>query len=127
MAMLQLNLENLAELDDGRVAIAFGQALKRAADDCIDRPGDKKARVISLEAHVIPVIDADTGQCEGAHIEFQIKHKLPVRKSKTYSFEIKKGGHLWFSSESPDDVDQLTFADVDPETGKARRTRKDAE
>lgn len=111
MALLQLDLASLNDLDDGRVAVAFMHELKRAVSDCIDRPGDKNARTVSLELKITPVVDADSGQCEEAHGEFQIKSKVPQRKSKTYSFGIRKGGMLAFNSNSPEQVDQRTIFD----------------
>lgn len=38
MPFIQLSLESLEHLDDGRVAVAFQHELKRAVQDCIDRP-----------------------------------------------------------------------------------------
>lgn len=123
MSFMEVNLQNLSELDDGRVAVAFMQELKRATADCIDRPGDKKPRIVTLEVRLEPVVDVESGQCEGANGEFQIKSRVPTRKSKTYSFGIKKTGQLYFSSESPDNVDQTTFDDVDQETGRVNRQK----
>lgn len=120
MPLVQFDIASLGDLDDGRVAVAFAHELRRAVMDCMDRPGDKKSRTVTLEFCLIPVVGED-GQCEGAEGEFQIKSKVPTRKSKTYSFNTNRKGHLVYSSNSPDAVDQLTFEDVDPETGEAKR------
>lgn len=119
MPMMKLELTNLNELDD-RITVAFGVAIQQAVNDCMDRPGDKNARTINLEMKITPVI-GEEGQCDGAEGEFQIKTKVPARKSKTYSFSTNRKGHLIFSSNSPDNVDQTTFDDVDPKTGKVDR------
>jgi hypothetical protein len=119
VALVQLTLESLKDLDDGRVSAAFVHELKRAVQDCMDRPGDKHARSVSLEFKVTPIV-ADDGSCEGADGEFDIKSKVPTRKSKTYSFKTNKQGHLSFSSNSPDNVDQTTFEDLDG-NGRVRR------
>lgn len=112
MAIVQLTLDTLKDLDDGRVAVAFMHELKRAVLDCMDRPGDKNARTVSLEFKLTPVV-ADDGQCEGAEGEFAIKSKVPTRKSKTYSFRTTKAGQLSYSEHSPENVDQATIFDKD--------------
>lgn len=119
MPMMQLNLENLKDLDDGRVSVAFISELRRVVLDCIDRPGDKNARKVTLEFRVVPQIGED-GQCEGADGDFQIKAVIPQRKSKTYGFNVNKRGDLSFSSTSPEDPDQYTFDDLGPD-GKVHR------
>ena len=120
MPMMELNLANLNELDDGRVSVAFMHELRRVVQDCMDRPGDTTARKVSLEFNLKPII-AEDGSCESADGDFKIKSTVPVRKSKNYSFNVNKKGHLIYSSNSPDDVDQTTFDDVDPKTGKVSR------
>lgn len=121
MPLVELNLQSLNDLDDGRVATGFVHELKRVVLDCMDRPGDKAVRQVSLVFNLTPVIDPETGDCEGAHGEFRIQSKTPERKSKTYSFGLNKKGHLSYSSESPENVDQTTFDDIDPDTGRINR------
>ena len=122
MAFLPLNLSTLEELDDGRVAAAFVREIKRVADDMMDRPGDANKRTVALEFTLTPVID-DAGLCDGARGEFQIKSKVPNRKSKTNGFDVRKNGVLAFSVESPTNPDQTTLDEMD-ETGKVNRNRK---
>ena len=57
----QLTLATLAEIDGGRLAIAFEQALRRCAIDCDDRPGEKKARTVSMQISVEPRLDENGG------------------------------------------------------------------
>lgn len=118
--LVQLSLKSLNDLDNGRVSLAFMQELKRCVDDCMDRPGDKSARTITLELKLEPVI-GEGGECEGADGEFSIKSKVPQRRSKTYSFRTNKSGHLAYSSESPENVNQTTIHDIDPDTGRVNR------
>lgn len=120
MPIVQMTLDSLNQLDDGRAVIAFQHELKRAVLDCIDRPGDKKPRTVSLEFKLTPIV-ADDGSCEGAMGEFEIKGKVPTRKTKTYSFQVNKQGHLAYSSTSPTNIDQTTFDDVDQSTGRVKR------
>lgn len=121
MPFLPMNLTNLEQLDDGRVAAAFIREIKRVADDMMDRPGDANKRTVALEFTLTPVVD-DAGSCDGARGEFQIKSKVPNRKSKTYGFDVRKNGVLAFSVESPTDPDQTTLDDMGSD-GKVRRNR----
>lgn len=123
MSLIPLNLESLKELDAGKVSVAWDHELKRAVSDCMDRPGDKKPRVVTLELAITPVVSEDGG-CEGAHGEFQIKSKVPTRKSRVYDFGVNRKGHVYFSDTSPDNLPQTTFDDVDPETGRVARKMK---
>jgi len=44
MAVKELQLATLADLDGGKIAVAWQQALKRLIADCEDRPGEQAAR-----------------------------------------------------------------------------------
>lgn len=111
MSKIVLSLESLDKLDDGRVAIAWRMAVASAIRDCVDRPGDKAVRSVTLRLDVKPT-QGDFGQCDGAVGEFQIITKVPVRRSKPYSFGLSNKEGLAFSSESPENVDQQTFAEL---------------
>jgi hypothetical protein len=111
MPLVELNLTNLNDLDEGRVATAFVHELKRVVLDCMDRPGDKSARTVSLVFKLAPVI-ADDGSCESANGEFAIHSATPKRKSKTYNFSVNKRGHLGYSQHSEDNAAQRTLDDV---------------
>lgn len=123
MPFVQLTLSSLKDLDDGRVSKAFDHEIKRAVQDCIDRPGDKKARTVMIELELTPVVSTEGGilETEGCKGEFTIRSKVPSRKSKTYEFKANKQGHLSYSSNSPEAADQTTFDDVNPKTGKVER------
>lgn len=120
MALKYFDLAELSNIDGGRVAVAFAQALQRAVADCEDRPGEEKARKVMLQMELSPVVDEE-GNCEGVNTAFQIKDNVPTRKSRVYNFGLKSGGRLFYSDESPGNVNQLTFGDVDPATGEVRR------
>ena len=121
MPFMPLTLETLKDLDMGRVSVAFQLELQRIVLDCIDRPGDKNPRKVTIEMKVTPIVD-DTGSCEGASGEFSVKSSVPQRKSKPYHFRANKKGALVFSEESPDNADQTTFGDMDSE-GRVRRRK----
>ena len=110
MPLVKLELDNLSELDD-RIIVAYARAIKEAVLDCMDRPGDKTVRTVNLEMKLTPVI-GEEGQCDGCDGEFQIKTKIPARKSKLYSFQTNRKGHLVFSTTNPEDVNQTTLDDI---------------
>lgn len=101
----KLTLESLAEIDGGRLKIAFEQALKRIIEDCEDRPGVKKARTLNLQLDVLPAPDA-TGVCDDAKVQATITDNVPKRKTKIWDMSLRKGGHLLFRPDSLDDVEQ---------------------
>lgn len=122
MAMMLFNLETLKDLDMGKVVKAFEHELKRCVQDCLDRPGDTTARQVTLSMQIKPVTDPmHTDVCDTVSGEFEIKGKVPVRRTRVYSFGVKKTGSLMFSSDSPDNVDQKTIFDEDQgPDGKSR-------
>jgi len=108
MAIKLFTFAELEELGGGKVAEALRQALDRAVFDCKDRPGEKTARKVILQAELVPVVD-DDGQCDTIEMSFQVKDTVPTRKSMTYNFGLKRGGGLIFSTESPGNFNQGTF------------------
>lgn len=120
MSLLTLKLETLKDLDFGRPAVAFEQGLADAVRDCVDRPGDKRPRRVTLDLIIAPVPD-DTGVCDSVTGEFKIKTTLPHRQTKPYSFGLNRQGKLFFSEYAPENVDQATIDDIDPDTGRVNR------
>lgn len=103
----EFNLSSITDLDGGRVAEAFDQAVKRAVKDCEDRPGETKPRTVVLQLDLVPVMDesGDVGSVAGA---FQVKDTCPTRKSRVYDFSPRRG-MLVFNDLSEDNVDQRTL------------------
>lgn len=89
--LTKFDLKSLAEMDDGRIAVAFEQAMRRAAIDCEDRPADDRPRKLCLELEFKPVLDP-AGYCESVVCQAQIKDTLPSRKSRKYDLGLRKGG-----------------------------------
>jgi hypothetical protein len=111
-AMLKrLSLENLKDLDGGRALEAFHDQLKRAVLDCLDRPGDKRARKIVLQftALPVPVINGNTIDCDSVKGTFQCRCKLPDHETRTYDFGVQQSGDLIFNPDSPEDHRQMTM------------------
>lgn len=111
--LIELKLESLADLDDGRVSVAFVEEIRRAVMDCQDRPGDTNKRIVRLQFEITPVREEKTGDCEQVHGEFHIESKVPKRKSKVYGFRVHRTGQLSFSKNSPDNPDQLSMLDAE--------------
>ncbi len=122
MAFVQLTVASIEQIDEGRLGKAFLMHLKRLIQDCNDRPKEKKKRKLVMEIDMVPVL-GDDGVVEtiGAEFEFTFRSKTPDHKSKTYSLRTNKQGQAAFSSESPENADQLTFGDINPATGKVDR------
>ena len=108
MALEKLDLGSLERLDQGRIAVAFEHALRRAEMDCKDRPGVKAARTVVLVARIMPLQDVDTGQLDTCNVDFQVHESIPKRRSRTYSMRASPGG-LVFNELSPDNIKQGTL------------------
>lgn len=113
MPFMELTLESLGDLDDGRVAKAFLAELRNIVRDCQDRPQDKKPRTLTLEAQIVPVVASEGGivELDGVECEFKIVGRVPSRKSKTYTLRANNKGQVSFSCDNPTNPDQRTFFD----------------
>ena len=114
MSVLQFTLKNLEDLDGGKGAVAFEQHVRRAALDCMDRPGDKAARKVVLEVTLIPVMEAG-GDCTTVDAQIKVSSAVPKHQTKPYSFGLRRGGMLVFNPDSVDNVNQTTLMDGDDE------------
>ena len=112
MAVHELTLASLMEkLDGGRVAMAFQAELKRCIADCDDRPGDDKDRKVVIELKLNPITD-EQGHLQEVKGKFHIKSSVPNRRSKPYSFGLRRskaGPSLVFNDLSDDNVNQATL------------------
>lgn len=111
MALQQLSLESLKNLDDGRIKAALDQELRHVITDCGDRPGDKRARTVTLQIELKPITD-EINELERVDVTMQVTSKTPTRKSKTYDMGLRKsatGPMLVYNELSLDNVDQETF------------------
>jgi hypothetical protein len=107
----------IGRLDRGRVGIAIRDFIRQAVNDCLDRPGDDRARVIKLEFALKPVAEThgEHVSCEGAKGVAKVKLKLPDRESSTLDFGVRKGGHLLYNENSPSNHRQATLFAGDEE------------
>lgn len=105
----ELKLENLPHLDV-RIVEALQQALKRAALDCEDLPGEKKPRLVNLQFEISPRIDQD-GIFDTVDLKVQMKSSFPTRKSRKYNLGFRKGGMLVFNELSNENFHQKSIDD----------------
>lgn len=134
MAFHQFDLSTLRQLDGGRVAEAFLHAIKRAALDCEDRPGEERARKVSLQAEITPqtrLEEEPDGRMktvfDGVDVKFQIKDALPTRLSRKYSMGVKHNGSVYFNADSPHDHRQATFFDGEKPEDESEIAAEEAE
>jgi len=113
VSLKQFTLDNLNDLDGGKAALAFEHHVRRAALDCMDRPGDDKARTVTLQVSLKPVMEPG-GDCVEVEAQIHAKSTVPPHKTKPYSFGLRKNGVLVFNPDATDAVDQATLLD-DPE------------
>jgi len=123
-SLVFFSLDALKHLDGGKAAVAFRRAVEDCVRDCQDRPLEEAARTVTFKVAIKPVAEEDpefenSYRATGAECEFTITTGLPKRKTKPYSFGIDPQGRMFFSLNSPANVAQTTFDDLDPDTGKA--------
>lgn len=115
--LTELTFKSLADLDGGKIGKAFAIHARKLTDDCIDRPGSKAPRKLSIELIVTPVLDPNTGECDDVNIEAEIGSKVPKHRSRPINCQVRKtskGGQLVFNDFSLDNVDQRTLDQESP-------------
>jgi hypothetical protein len=104
----EVTLDSLKALDGGKAWHAFQTHIKRAALDCMDRPGDGKGRKVTLELELTPVMEAD-GDCVEVACTIRAASVVPKHQTKPYSFGLRRNGSLVFNEDSPTSVNQMTM------------------
>lgn len=107
----ELNLEGLSHFADGTVDASFARHVKRAILDCEDRPGEKKARTITLVVNIVPVV-LQEGAVIDTNVDCTVKSSVPDHISKTVECRLKQGGRALFNDMSADHVDQRTIDEM---------------
>ena len=110
MPRQQLSLDTLAEFDYGKAAVAFQTALERVVRDCLDRPGEKKPRTVTLVAKITPVLQ-QSGDVVDCEVAFEIAAAIPKWLTAPQAVGTTKQGHLFFQELAPDSPKQMTVAD----------------
>lgn len=102
-----LTLEQLAKIDNGKVAAVFQQELRRVVNDCVDRPTDNKPRKVNMTVSVAP--QESDGVCATVEMEVVVKSSVPDRRTRPYQLEVHARGDVMLNDASPDDVRQRTL------------------
>lgn len=120
MSLINFNVGSLATIDSGKLAAALDEDVQRCVKDCLNRPGEKKARVVNLQVRIEPDFVDDTGDCESVKLRFALKNSLPARCTRDYSMLARKNGTLLFNDLSPGNVHQRTIdEEVSGQDGKS--------
>ena len=131
----KLGLESLHLVEGGAICRTFDFHLVQAINDCSQRCGDDKPRVILLKCEVAPAMDQD-GSADNANVTFSVKGMLPPHVARPINCKVTKGkerdAQLLFNVDAPDDYDQGTLDElseryrqgkVDRETGEITDAR----
>lgn len=106
----ELTLGSLDELDGGKIGRLVKNHLRRAADDCYDRPSDDRARKVTIEIELVPIDDGH-GSAESVKTRVKCVCKVPHHQSRPYEMRIaNRGSGLLFNSGAPDNLAQHTMA-----------------
>lgn len=111
MGLKRFDLTTIDTLDGGITPAMFADACRRAVKDCIERPGDKRARKVILQLTIVPVavVTGNTIDCDGAKGTFQCKAKIPDFETREVDFGVQNSGDLIFNPDSPRDHKQMTL------------------
>lgn len=112
MGKMKLGLDTLNQIDMGKIKAAFDHELKHVVKDALDRPGDSTPRVVQLSMSVVPDVDSQ-GVAETVTCEFNVKSKVPPRRSKKYQLQASANGTVMVNPESPDNIHQGTLDEID--------------
>ncbi len=108
--LTELNLSTLEQIDGGTAVEMFKVEMLHAVRDCDDRPALKKPRTVTLECVITPESD-DHGVLLGVSLDFHVKSKVPMRKTKPVHAFVDSKGRVLFNPNSPDNVNQQTIFD----------------
>ncbi|MDR3582557.1 MAG: hypothetical protein P4L67_04760 [Candidatus Pacebacteria bacterium] len=107
----EVDFGSLAILDAGSVNAELKSRLSLVSKDCQERPGDAKARTVTVEIIFEPVVDQN-GYTTDVKTRLAIKSKLPAYESKPYSMGMRRRGNqatFVFNENSLGDVSQGTL------------------
>ena len=113
MALKVLNLQSMADLSHGAVGVAVDKLIRQAIRDCIDRPGDDRARKLTVQIEFTPTahIDGQSVTCEGAKAVAKASLKCPNYETGVLDLAVRENGAALFAPNSPENVAQATMFD----------------
>lgn len=107
----RLTLESVGALAGGEAMEMFQKLVRRAVLDCMDRPGDKRVRKITLQLDLVPVpvITGNTIDCDSCNGTFQARCKIPDHATRQVNFGVQNSGDLIFNPDCPENHRQATM------------------
>jgi len=115
MPMLKLNMESLAKLKGGLVAIMLEKQLGQMARDIEHASDIKDWRKVTLEIRARPVLDM--GELDSVEVEFVVTGRVPARVTSSRmitrdDLESPVGQRqLFFQLDAPDNPAQQSLLD----------------
>jgi hypothetical protein len=98
-----LELSSLATFDDGMLAAAFNDAVRKVVADLDDRPNDDRAREVAIKITFKPI--PRHGELDLAKVSAVVTSKMPAQEGRSCTLSPKKLGKdlgLLFSTNGPD-------------------------
>ncbi len=107
----RLTLASLEELNFGQAEAAFRHLIQQVVKDCIDRPGVKAARKVTMQLTVKPIasVRGNTIDCESASGVLTLRGKCPDYETDLINFGVQQDGSLIFNPDCPDNHRQQSL------------------
>lgn len=113
--LTKLSLASLDRLSDGEAGKIIGAALKRAVQDCVDDPGDRRARKVVIE---LQITVSDGGTRFRAKVTTKVVLPPGATKDTVGVFEVAASGpEALFNPDCAKEPNQLVLFD---EPGEAK-------
>lgn len=104
----EIDFATLADMDDGKLNLVLRHHVKRASEDCQDRPADNKPREVIVKLTFVPIME-DDGDAYDAGMQVCVSSKVPTHKSKAYSVGMRRNGTFVCNLNSLGNVNQNTI------------------
>lgn len=111
--LVSLSVATLPRLQDGKAAAMIDHELTAAIRDCLERPVDKRPRVVNVKVKMSPVSDGE-GICDSIKFSVEANHATPAQVTREYDAIPDRHGKILFSPTSPDQARQRTLMDEEP-------------
>ena len=87
MSVQNLSLATIGAIESGQAAEAFNASLRRAIQDCVQRPIEGRSRKVMLQAELTPSEGGDD-----IDVSFQVKESLPTFQTSVVKMTVRKQG-----------------------------------
>ena len=112
MNQVVFNLENLVQLDFGKVGLAFNSEVERVVQDCQDRPGDEGQRKVSVTFNFKPKLEPSGPlECDRVAVECEVTSSIPKRRTRIYDMMPRRDNKLLFNPDLPLEPEESTLYD----------------